>query len=253
MSGVREFGATHAITDDQRRAASVVGWAYLAAIPLAMFGEFYVRNRLLMDGDPVQTFANVAAHEQLYRLGIACNLAVFSVDVALITGLYIAMRPIAPTLALMAAFFRVIETAVLMGVVLSDLAVVRMATGGAGAEPAASDRMGDVASLAMRGHADVYGVGLFLAGIGSAVFCYLWLRSGYVPRPLAWLGLVASLLMAGRELIAVAAPAIGRSIGIAVYGVPIFMFELTMGCWLLARGLRPTPGVDAKASPRHHA
>jgi hypothetical protein len=75
------------IDESQRKAATVVGFAYLFALPPAVFAEFYVRARLIAVDNAAQTAQNIMAHERLFRLGIASNLTVFAVDVALIMAM----------------------------------------------------------------------------------------------------------------------------------------------------------------------
>ena len=76
----------------QARAARVVGFTYLAALPLAVFAEFYVSGKLIAENSAAATAANIIAHERLFRLGIASNLLVFSMDVVLITALYVVLE-----------------------------------------------------------------------------------------------------------------------------------------------------------------
>jgi hypothetical protein len=79
--------------DTQRTAARVVGATYLIALVPAVFAEFYVRGQLVVAGNAAQTALNIVAHERLFRLGIASNLAVFAIDIALITALYMVLNP----------------------------------------------------------------------------------------------------------------------------------------------------------------
>jgi hypothetical protein len=216
-------------SDTQRRAATAVGAAYLAAIPLALFAEFYVRGTLLVNGDSAATSQNILEHVQLFRLGIASSVLVFAVDVLLVAGLYLALKPVSHGLALTAAFFRLVETAVILTVALDDLAVLRVL-----AAPGAQAMV----EPSIAAHPDAYGVGLFFAGIGSTLFCSLWYVSRYIPRPLAAIGVVASVLMAARELGVIISPELGRVVSIAYYGGPILIFELVTGIWLLLVGLR---------------
>ncbi len=76
------------IDESQRKAATVVGFSYLFALPPAIFAEFYVRTQLIAFDNAAQTARNIMAHERLFRLGTASNLAVFAVDVVLIIVLY---------------------------------------------------------------------------------------------------------------------------------------------------------------------
>src|SRR5713101_1992389 len=105
------------IDESQRRAARVVGLAYLLAIPPALFAE------------AVAAAPNLTAHERLFRLGTASNLAAFALDVVLITALYVVLKPVNRNLALLATFWGLIETAILVVATLSDLEALRVLSG----------------------------------------------------------------------------------------------------------------------------
>ena len=112
---------TIGMSDETRRtAARVVGAAYLIALVPAIFAEFYVRGQLIMSDNAAQTALNIVAHERLFRLGIASNLAVFAIDIALISSLYVVLKPINRSLALMATGWGMVETTILVVVTLSD-------------------------------------------------------------------------------------------------------------------------------------
>lgn len=50
--------------------------------------------------------------------------------------------------------------------------------------------------------------------------------------------MVASFLMGASAFSFIIFPELAQVIPIAIYGAPIFLFELTMGFWLLLKGLR---------------
>lgn len=66
--------AIYAVDESQSKAARVAGILYLSTIVTANLTEFYVRHQLMVHGDAWQTIRNIAAHEQLFRLGIASDL-----------------------------------------------------------------------------------------------------------------------------------------------------------------------------------
>src|SRR5438309_6230541 len=98
----------------QSKAARLAGLLFLVAMVTGLFAEFYVRfpSTLVVSGDAVKTASNIFAHERLYRIGIANNIITFAIDVALIWALYILLRPVNRSLALLAVFFRLIETTI---------------------------------------------------------------------------------------------------------------------------------------------
>jgi hypothetical protein len=226
--------------ESQRKAARVVGLAYLFALAPALFAEFYVAAQLIVYDNAAETARNIMAHERLFRLGIASNLVVFATDVVLITALYVVLERVNRNLALLAAFFRLIETTILVVVTLNDFDVLRVLSGADYLRAFEADRLQALARLSIGAHGAAYGVALLFFGFGSSVFCYLWLRSGYIPKALAGWGLVASLLVGACTFAFIIFPEVAKVVTIAYYGGPIFLFELAMGSWLVFKGLRPS-------------
>ncbi|HVT03829.1 MAG TPA: DUF4386 domain-containing protein [Thermoanaerobaculia bacterium] len=225
------------IDESQRKAATVVGFSYLFALPPAIFAEFYVRSRLIAFGNAAQTARNIMAHERLFRLGTASNLTVFAVDVALIVSLYVVLMPVDRSLALLATGWGLIETTILVVVTLSDFDVLRILSGADYLHAFEPNRLQALAMLSVRAHGATYNVGLVLAGLRSTAFCYLWFKSRFIPRGLAAWGMVASFLMGASAFSFIIFPELTKIVGVEIYGAPIFFFELTMGLWLLIRGL----------------
>jgi hypothetical protein len=223
----------------ERRWARVVGFSYIFALAPAVFAEFYVSGRLMVSDNAIATAQNIIAHERLFRLGIASNLLVIATDVLLVTALYVVLERVNRRLALLATFFRLMETTILIVAVLNDFYVLRLLTGASSVTTINSDQLAALARVSMGAHNSAYGVALLLFGFGSPVFCYLWLKSGYIPKPLAVWGLLASVWIGICSFIFIVFPELTKVITIGYYGGPIFLFELTIGLWLLIKGLRP--------------
>ncbi|PYR48831.1 MAG: DUF4386 domain-containing protein [Acidobacteria bacterium] len=208
------------IDKSQRKAARVVGFAYLFALPPAIFAEFYVRAHLIAFGDAAQTARNITANERLFRLG------------------YVVLMPVNRSLALLATGWGLIETATLVFVTLRDFEVLRILSGADYLQAFDASRLQALARLSLSAHADAYNVGLVLAGLRSTAFCYLWFKSRFIPTALAAWGMGASLLMGASAFAFIISPELAKLVSVAFYGAPIFFFELTMGFWLLLKGLR---------------
>lgn len=221
----------------QRRWARVVGFSYVFALAPAVFAEFYVSGRLISD-NAITTAQNIIAHERLFRVGLASNLLVFAVDVVLVTALYIVLENVNRRLALVATFFRLIETTILFVAVLNDFSVLRLLSGASYLASMSPDVLAALARVSMGAHDSTYGVALLLFGFGSPVFCYLWLRSGYIPKPLAVWGLLASVWIGVCSFAFIVFPELAKAITVGYYGGPIFLFELTVGLWLIFKGIR---------------
>jgi uncharacterized protein DUF4386 len=227
---------TVSLDESQRKAGRVVGFAYLAALVPAAFAEFYVAGQLIVAGSAAETARNVIAHERLFRLGIASNLIVWMMDVVLVTALYVVLERVNRNLALLAAFFRLLETAVLANSTLSDLDVLRVLSGADYLQAFEAERLQALARLSMGAHGAAYGVGLMFFGVGSSVFGYLWFKSRYIPKVLAGWGVFSSSLVGACVFAFVIFPDLSKVLTPA-YLVPIFIFELTMGLLLLFKPL----------------
>ena len=239
---------TNASVDtSQRTAAWVVGFCYLFAMAAAVLAEFYVRAHLLVPDNPAATADNIVAHERLFRLGIASHLVACVTDVVLITALYIVLRPINRSLALLAMFWRLMETAILVVLSLPDFDVLRLLSGAAYLRGLEGDLVRSLATLSIGAHGAGYDVALLFFGFGSTLFCYLWFQSRYIPRILAAWGMFASLLFVPLMFAFILFPDVARAITAPFYAAPIALFEVTTGAWLLLRGIRPAvpPEPDA--------
>jgi hypothetical protein len=224
------------IDESQRAAAKVVGFVYLFAMATSIFAELYARGQLIVPGDVVETARNIMAHERLFRLSIACHVITFAADVALITALYVVLRPVNRNLALFAAFLRMIETSVGVTAALHGFDVLRFLSGAEYLRVFEADRLQALARLSRSAHGAGLNVCFVFLGLGSTVFGYLWFKSGYIPKALAALGVFASLLLATTSFVLIIFPELAKILSRA-YMAPIFVFEVTTGLWLLFKGL----------------
>ena len=149
---------------------------------------------------------------------------------------------------MLATGWGLIETATLVAVTLSDFDVLRILSGADYLHAFEADRLQALARLSVSAHADAYNVGLVLAGLRSTAFCYLWFKSRFIPRALAAWGMCASFLMGAAAFSFIICPELAKVVGVEVYGAPIFFFELTMGFWLLLKGLRPSGAAPDRVS-----
>ncbi|MBV8798868.1 MAG: DUF4386 domain-containing protein [Alphaproteobacteria bacterium] len=233
-------------TRSERLAARLAGAAYLIALPLSFFSEFYVLGAVIDPNSMSETAHRLQEHQQLFRLGTASNFLVFVADGVLIASLYWVLRRVNPFAALLALVWRVLETALLFAALVFDAQAARLMGGSSYLSGQSPTQLALLARLAISGHGAAYNFALVLAGLSSTVFALLWWRSGYIPKWLAGFGVVASILLALGTFIAIPFPAARSVITSDVYGDPIGIFELVLGLWLLFIGL---PKDSARARP----
>lgn len=227
----------------QRRAARIVGALYLLTMAAAVYVDVQIRGRLIVP-DAARTAENIIAHEGLFRAGLLSDLLMYVGVVTLSVGLYVVLRPIGRNLALLALLLRVVESGAFIVATLV-LAAPLILLGGAEYLGAFSpEQLEALSRTAVSMWAFGYRFGLILLGLGSAGFSYLWLRSRYIPRPIAGWGIFASLLLTIVSATIVVVPSVRSAAGMAHF-LPIAIYEVGLGLWLVVRGIR-TPGEARK-------
>jgi len=217
----------------------VAGVGYLLIFATGIFAEFFVRGGIIVSGDPGATAANLAASESLFRAGLASEFAMLISDVVVAAALYVLLRPVSRGLALMAAFFRLAQGAVL-GANLLNLWFPLVLLGGAPALASFTpEQLQSLALLFLETHGVGYTFGLVFFGAHCLVLGRLVLRSGYFPAILGVLLMIAGagyLVDAlGRALMAGYADY--EAIFATVVFLPAFVGELAFCLWLLFRGV----------------
>jgi hypothetical protein len=175
------------------------------------------------------------ASEQLFRLSIAGDLITYILVMVLTWAFYVLLRPINRHLALLGAFFRLSELAVLCMATVNSLVVLRLLSGAAYLRTFDPSQLHSLVMLAYHTQGLGMSVGFILLGLGSAVFAFLLVRSRYVPKGLAVLGVFSSLLLALGSLAIIVFPDLGV-IGMS-YMMPMGLYEVGLGFWLLIKGI----------------
>ena len=73
----------HQVEASPRVLSRIGGVLYLIIIAVGIFGEAFVRNKLIVSGDATATAANIRSLESLWRFGIAAELFLLICAVAL--------------------------------------------------------------------------------------------------------------------------------------------------------------------------
>jgi hypothetical protein len=97
------------IDDSQRKAAKIAGLAYLLSFATVVSVNFGIFARLIVSADPAQTAGNILAHETLFRVGLAGDVLSSTAVLVVSAALYVVLKPVDETLALVAAFGRLVH------------------------------------------------------------------------------------------------------------------------------------------------
>ena len=158
-------------------------------------------------------------------------------EVVLAVTLYGLTREEDPDLAIMVLACRLGEAVVGATGTIASLGLLWLATttGPAAPDPAASSALGGFLFQMERWNVPISA--LFFA-VGSTVFSYLLLRGRMVPRVLAWLGVVASVLLVAGLPLQLAGFLQGSVTNLM--WIPMAAFEIPLGFWLILKGVAPS-------------
>jgi hypothetical protein len=234
--------------DSQRAYARLAGFMYLVVLASSIAG-LIVTSSVDAGVDFAERSARIAASEALFRVGLVLALVGSLSTVLLAVALYVTVRPVDRNLALVGLLFRVCESAIgATGLALSfGILQLRSAT-------AAGDAFttGEWQALfSIFNAAATTQVAAIFFSVGSTVFFYLLLRSRYIPRVLAGVGLVGSGCYAAMWIARLVWPEVSWVAPIG--SVPILIAEVVGGLWLLFRAIDvpepATAGDPALSAP----
>jgi Domain of unknown function (DUF4386) len=134
------------------------------------------------------------------------------------------------------------EVAVIALGVVSLLSIVTLRqdlAGAAGSDATSLVTVGQ-ALVAIRDWTFLLGPGL-VPGVNALLLGYLLYRSGLVPRVIPVLGLIGAPLLISAATATMLGVNDQLSAWSAIATVPIFVWELSLGVWLVVKGFKPSP------------
>ena len=223
--------------------ARAAGVLFLLSMLAGGFGEFYVPSRLIVPNDAATTARNIETSDTFFRLGFASYLVEAVCDITLTLIFYVLLRPVRRDLALLAAFFGLLSTALFAVAELFYFAVPVILEGAHSLKGFSPDQRDGLVTLSLKLYG--YGSGIFMVfyGIACLLRGYLIFRSGFLPRVLGVLLGLAGLGFVTRNFLLVLAPAYASDF----FLLPMFLAGLALTVWLLVKGV-DIPKWEAKAA-----
>jgi hypothetical protein len=177
--------------------------------------------------------ASIAKHASLVQVDILLTLLQAAYALVLAVTLYALTREEDRELALMGLCCRTAEGVVgtLAPIQTLGLLMLSASTGAADADAAAGQAIG---SFLLRTGEWTTVIAATCFAAGSTLFTYLFLRARSIPRTLAWLGLIASVLLVLVLPLRLAGFISGPITNLV--WLPMLAFEVPFGLWLLVTG-----------------
>ena len=215
--------------------ARIGGVLYLIIIIIGFCSGFFVRDKLAVSGDVTATANNIMASESLWRITIAGELILLVCSIALTMILYVLLRPVNKTLALLAVFFNIVEFPIEAASKLSLLAALFLSGNADYLKAFEPHQLHALVQISLKLHDYGFGIDLVFFGFACLVYGYLLFRSGYFPKTLGVLMAVAGLSYLTNSFTLILAPTYAGTISVIL--VLALIGELSLCLWLMLKGV----------------
>jgi Domain of unknown function (DUF4386) len=216
--------------------ARIGGLAYLIIIIAGAFDELFIRNRIIVSGDALATAHNITTHPLLWRIGICGDLTMHVCDLIVAMVYYFLFKRVNKNLALLSLLFGLLQTAVLVANKINLVMPLFLLENGDYLKVFDPHQLQALSYLFIKAHGYGFGIGLIFFGCACIIDAYLIFKSGFLPKLLGVLLLIAGLCYLINSFLLILFPTLSNSI-FPVILTPPFIAELSISGWLLFKGV----------------
>ena len=233
--------------DTNRKIAVVAGTLFIIATVADLISRVVLVQPIL--SAPVD-LAKISANESQVLLGALFLFIGAAAAAGIAVALYPVLRTHSEGLAIGSVGFRLIEGVLYLGIVACLLSLVTLSQESAKAGPVASSAY-EVAAVPLMAMRDSLGeVAVLAFGLGALMYYWVFYQSRLVPRWLSAWGLAAIALLMVSGVLVMLGRTEPMSTTQVVLALPIFLQEMVLAVWLIAKGFNRSAIADEPASQR---
>jgi len=229
---------------DHRHAARLVGVFFILAAVAAIMGLMLYQPVLGTD-----YLTQGAAHADRVILGAIMELILVVSAVGTATTMFPILRKYNETVALWHVCFRFLEAIVITVGIVSVLSLVTLSrefAAAASPDPAFFQAAG-ITLQAVHEWTFLLGPN-FLLGINTIMYSYIFYKSGLLPRFIPILGMIGAVLIFLAALLELFGVIGQLSVWGAILAIPVFLNEMILAVWLIAKGFNTAALRGLKAA-----
>ena len=212
--------------------ARVTGLLLALSMVFGFLGELYVPMRFI-SADAATTAQKIASSISVYRLGFAAYLVEAICDIGISLLFYVLLKPASKPLALAAAFFGLVSTALYGVAEIFYYAPVVLLNGAAYMKAFTPEQVNALTMVSLKLFSRVGMIFLALYGIASMLRGYLIVRSGYLPKLIGILLLLGGTSFVTENAMMLLAPTYSSDVFLGL----MFPAGLALTLWMLVRGV----------------
>lgn len=217
--------------NSDRNTPRLLGAAFLLQAVASLVSGLILLQPLIVSGNIINSMTNISNNALQMRASIVGEMITAIGIVILGVLLYITLKKQNMKIALVALGLYLIEAALLAASRIPAFSLLRISQESVIAgHPAYLQTLGNLLYESLDFG---YSLHMLVFALGATLFYYLFFKSGFLPRVLSLWGLIAAPL----ALIGILFVLFGYDVPIVVF-LPNLPFELTIGVWLMVKGIR---------------
>jgi Domain of unknown function (DUF4386) len=222
----------------QIRYARLAGFLFLWLILTSLAGALTI-SHIVGSGTFAETAKRVEASEHIYRVALSSALIETLSATLLAFVLYVTLKPVDKLRAPIAMYWRLGESFVGGVGMIFGFAKLGLYTSPQSRGALGTDQSQALLDLTRHAGFAAYNISAIFFSIGSILFCYLFFKSRYIPRILSAFGVFASVVV---TIICFGSLIFPEHAAKLQYGwAPLAIAEVTIGFWLLFKGVNLRP------------
>lgn len=237
---MKTMGSTlNNLEKSRQKTVKVAGFMFLFAFIVPTLNWALVLSKFNVAGDALATANNILVNTFLFRLGITVELFMSVGLIVLGAALYVLLKSINKNLALLALILKLVEAALMAVTVLLPFIALQALNEDIQAIAVTQEQLQLPLGLLFNAHTSITAVPMVFLGLDMMLFCYLFLKSNYIPKVLAGFGMLSFALILIQSLLFILTPEIASlPINQIIFWAPSGIFEIVIGVWMLTKGIK---------------
>jgi len=215
----------------------LLGAAFLLQAIASLVSGLFLLQPLIVPGNIIESMTNIANNVLQMRASIMVEMLTVIGIIMIGVLMYVVLKKQDVKIAIVAMGLYLVEAAILAVSLIPTFALLLVSQESVIAGH--PDYLQTLGNMFYELHSFGYNLHMLPFALGATLFYYLFYKSGYIPKALSLLGLIAAPL----ALIGVPFLLIGYDVPIVVFILNL-PFELGIGLWLLIKGIKD--GSEAK-------
>ena len=218
------------------KAVKVAGFMFLFAFIVPTLNWAFVLSKFIVADNVMATAQNIMANDLLFRVGITIELIMSVGLIVLATALYMILKPVNKSLALLGFSLKLVEAAIVVAIVLVSFIALQVLNAQAHLTAFTAEQLQAPVGFLLNKHTAIFSIPMVFLGLNMMLFSYLFFKSEYIPRVLAGFGILSFAFIFIHALMFILTPEYAAMpINQIIFYAPSGLFEFIIGIWLLVK------------------